>query len=87
MDLVAMLTDIKDHFAHGGQLAESHLPALLDVGGRIAADPFVQAAINTTLSESGKSIVTDLVGRLEALEQAHAAAPEPAAEPAPEPVA
>jgi hypothetical protein len=74
VDLIGMLNDVKSHFEHGGQLAESHLPALLEVGGKIAADPFVQAAINSTLSESGKSIVVDLVSRLEALERDHAAA-------------
>jgi hypothetical protein len=86
VDLVAMLSEIKDHFEHGGQLAQSHLPALLHVGGVIAGDPLVQAAINTALSAEGKALVTDLLGRLEALEQAHAAAaaqPEPAADPAP----
>lgn len=83
MDLIAMLSDIKSHFEHGGALASSHLPALLDLGGKIAADPFVQIAINTALSDSGKAIVTDLVGRLEALEQAHAAAALPADPAAP----
>jgi hypothetical protein len=68
-----MLSEIKDHFDHGGQLAQSHLPALLHIGGVIGADPLVQAAINTALSVEGKALVTDLLGRLEALEQAHAA--------------
>jgi hypothetical protein len=77
-----MLSDIKTHFEHGGQLAESHLPALLDVGSKIASDPFVQAAVGTVLSDSGKAIVTDLVGRLEALEQACAAAAPPPEVPA-----
>ena len=82
MDLVAMLSDIKSHFEHGGQLAESHLPVLLDVGSKIASDGLVQTAVNTTLSDGGKAIVVDLVNRLEALEQAHAAAVPPAAVPA-----
>lgn len=82
MDLVAMLNDVKAHFEHGGQLAESHLPSLLHVGGVIAGDPLVQAAINTTLSAEGKGLVADLLTRLEALEQAHAAAVPPAEVPA-----
>jgi hypothetical protein len=86
VDLIGMLNDVKSHFEHGGQLAQSHLPALLDVGARIASDGFVQTAINTTLSDGGKAIVVDLVSRLEALEQAHAAALPPAEVPA-EPVA
>lgn len=82
MDLVAMLNDVKAHFEHGGQLAESHLPALLHVAGVISGDPFVQAAINTALSDSGKAIVADLMTRLEALEAEHAAAAAQAAVPA-----
>jgi hypothetical protein len=82
VDLIAMLNDVKSHFEHGGQLAESHLPSLLHVGSVIAGDPFVQAAINTALSPEGKVLVTDLMGRLEALEQAHAAAVPPAEVPA-----
>ena len=81
MDLVAMLNDVKAHFEHGGQLAESHLPSLLHVAGVIAGDPLVQAAINTALSDSGKAIVADLMTRLEALEAEHAAAVPPPAEP------
>jgi hypothetical protein len=81
-----MLSEIKDHFDHGGQLAQSHLPALLHIGGVIGADPLVQAAINTALSDSGKAIVVDLVQRLESLEQEHAAA-APADEPAAAPAA
>ena len=81
-----MLSEIKDHFEHGGQLAQSHLPALLHVGGVIAGDPLVQAAVNTALSAEGKALVTDLLGRLEALEQAHAAATaQPPAEAPTEP--
>lgn len=82
MDLVAMLSDVKSHFEQGGQLAESHLPSLLHVAGVISGDPLVQAAINTALSAEGKTLVTDLLGRLEALEQAHAAAAPAVPQPA-----
>jgi len=82
MDLVAMLNDVKAHFEHGGQLAESHLPSLLHVAGVISGDPFVQAAINTALSDSGKAIVADLMTRLEALEAQHAQAAAAALEAA-----
>ena len=87
MDLVGMLNDVKAHFEHGGQLAESHLPALLHVGGVIASDPLVQAAVNTTLSDAGKGLVVDLVQRLEGLEQAHAAAVQAVAEVPADPAA
>lgn len=71
--VLAMIQDLRAHFDQGGQLAGSHLPVLADVAGKIAADPFVQAAINTTLSDTGKAVVADLLQRLEAYEQAHAA--------------
>lgn len=75
-----MLSDVKAHLEHGAELAGSHLPALLHVAGVISGDPFVQAAINTALSDQGKALVVDLMGRLEALEQAHAAAVQQLAE-------
>lgn len=81
--ILAMLEDLKAHLEHGGQLAGSHLPVLADVAAKIAADPFVQLAINTLLSDEGKGLVADLVHRLEAYEQAKAAAAPPA-EPAPQ---
>lgn len=81
--ILAMLQDLKSHLEHGGQLAGSHLPVLADVAAKIADDPFVQLAINTLLSPEGKVLVSDLVHRLEAYEQAHAAAAEAPADPAP----
>ena len=72
--ILALLSDLKDHLDRGGQLAGSHLPVLAEVAGKIAEDPFVQAAIGSVLSPEGKTVVIGLAQQLEALERAHAAA-------------
>jgi len=82
MGVVQMLNDLKAHFEQGKELLESHLPGLVDLAARLEDDPFVQTAINTALSPGGKAIVTELIGKLEALEADHAAAGVPAPDPA-----
>ena len=83
MGVVAMLDDVKSHFEQGKALLESHIPGLLDLAAKLESDPFVQKAITTELSPTGKAIVTDLMDRLAALEAEHAAAaPAPAEAPA-----
>ena len=74
MDVTGMLSDVKAHLEHGAELLASHVPALVELAGRIEADPFVGLAISTALSPEGKAAVSDLIHRMEAYEQAHAAA-------------
>jgi hypothetical protein len=82
MDVTGMLSDLKAHLEHGAELLASHVPALVELAGRIEADPFVGLAISTALSPEGKAAVGDLIHRMEAYEQAHAAAAGAEAPPA-----
>jgi len=78
MDVAALLSDIKSHFEHGGQLAESHLPALLDLAAKIQADPLVQTAINLAVPVASRPALAGILKSLEA-EFAHVAADAQAA--------
>ena len=90
MDVVAMLNDIKAHFEHGGQLAESHVPALVDLGTKINSDPLVQTAINLNVPEASRPALAGILKSFESEFQhieadARAAALAEAAAPPAEP--
>lgn len=89
MDITAMLSDVKTHLEHGAELLASHVPQLVELAGKIEADPLVEAAINLAVPASTREMLASLLKSVEAevanVEQAaKAPAPqEPAAEPEP----
>ena len=103
MGLSQMLTDVKDHLAHGEQLLASHIPALVEWAAKAEADPLVAFAVSSLLPASARALIVDLGTKLEAdyaqvtadaqaKAQADAAAaaapaPEPPADPAADPAA
>jgi hypothetical protein len=87
MDVTALLTDVKAHLEHGAELLASHVPALVELAGKIEADPLVQTAINLAVPETTRSMLVALLKSVEAdvaqvTEAAKAAAAAPPAEPA-----
>ncbi len=96
MDLVAMLNDVKAHLEHGEQLLASHIPGLVDLAQKVAADPLVQTAINLAVPEASRPALAGILKSFETeiqhveadAKQAALAAAAPAEpSPAPEPPA
>lgn len=99
MDISAMLSDIKQHIElqvqHGEQLLASHVPALVELAGKIEQDPLVQTAINLVVPEASRQALAGILKTFEVeiqhveadAKEAAAVAPVPDPEPAPEPVA
>lgn len=65
MDLTAMLSDIKSHFEKGEQLLASHVPALVELAGRIEADPLVQTAINLVVPDASRQALAGILKSFE----------------------
>ena len=91
MDVNALLSDVKEHLASGAELLVSHIPALVDLAGKIEADPLVQTAINLVVPDTTRAMLVGLLKSVEAdaaqvAEAAKASAAAPPAEPEPEPV-
>lgn len=95
MQMGQLVTEVKQHFEQGAQLVASHVEPLLEWAVRADSDPLVGAALQTTLGPTGKAIVVELIGRLEALaveaeqakQQAAADAVAAAQAPPPDPAA
>jgi hypothetical protein len=96
MGMSSMLSDLKEHLAHGEQLLASHIPALVEWATKAEADPLVQAAIDLAVPASTRTMLAGLLKQVEAeVKQVEAEAvaaaqtpsasePEPApADPAP----
>jgi hypothetical protein len=84
-----MLSDLKEHLAHGEQLLASHIPGLVDWAEKAEADPLVQAAIDLAVPASTRTMLAGLLKQVEAeVKQvetdAVAAAAQPDPAPAPE---
>jgi hypothetical protein len=90
MGISQMLSDLKQHLEHGGELAASHIPGLIEWAEKAEADPLVQAAIDLAVPAPTRAMLAGLlkefeaeVARVEANATAAAQVPaEPAAPPA-----
>jgi hypothetical protein len=87
VSLSQMLSDVKEWFDRGSQLAETHIPALVEWAGKAEADPLIQEAIDVVLPASTREMLAGLIKSVEAdvksvEEGAAAAAAQAAAEPA-----
>lgn len=92
MGIAEMLNDVKTHFEHGAQLAESHIGPLVEWAIKAEGDPLVQAALSLIVPDATKQMLAGLlkgveadVQRIESEATANAAAAAAAAAtPAPE---
>jgi len=66
MTLAEIVNDVKAHFEHGRDLLESHLPGLMELAGKIEADPLVQAAIGLAVPDSTRVMLAELLKSVEA---------------------
>ena len=88
MGMSQMLTDLKEHLAHGEQLLASHIPGLVEWAQKAEADPLVQAAIDLAVPAPTRAMLAGFLKSFEAEAQrieaeATAAAQAPLAEAAP----
>jgi hypothetical protein len=66
MGMSQMLSDLKEHLEHGGQLLASHIPALVEWATKAEADPLVQAAIDLAVPASTRTMLAGLLKSVEA---------------------
>lgn len=62
----AMLSDLKSHLEHGGQLLASHVPGLIEWAEKAEADPLVQAAIDLAVPAPTRVMLAGLLKGVEA---------------------
>lgn len=87
MGMSQMLSDLKEHLAHGAELLASHVPALIEWAEKAEADPLVQAAIDLAVPASTRVMLAGFLKTFEAevkqVEADAAAAAQQPADPAP----